>query len=205
MNTGKPNGQLMTGAVGSFMNAGAWALFLTVGAAILAVAVGGGAGASEGGARAMGGLALIAVLLMLAGGICGGIGFIGLGKLHGGMLKMAGTFGILSSSFMVLAVLGGLGQIAILAQIAGYGIVISLGLYALLGGLGLLAAAGAAGAASAGGILLAIAGGLLLAIWLLGLLGVNLGSFGAILVYALFGTQLAGHLVAGITMLGQRG
>jgi hypothetical protein len=94
MSSARPTGMLMTGAVGSIFFTIAWLIMIGSFAYVLGMVLGGGA-PSAGTSEGLGGLMLLSIVLMLAGGITQGIGFFGLKQLFGSMNSLAGLFAIL--------------------------------------------------------------------------------------------------------------
>lgn len=205
----KPRGMLMTGAIGSIFMAVAWGIFVTMIAAILSFVFSGGGNPSEGDANLMGGMGLLALVMLLAGGIMQGVGFLGLRKMFGGLFSLAGLFTIFVSVGLVIAVVGAVAQILSAAQVGAYVLSIAMVLGALVGGLGFFAARGQAKAGGGplvfGGATLAIGAVAVIALVVLGLLKVTLpGSVVQILAYVGVGGMLLGHLGATVVMFGQR-
>lgn len=205
----KPRGMLMTGAIGSIFMAIAWAIFVTMIAAIMSFVLGGGGNPTEGDGNLMGGLGLLALVMLLAGGIMQGLGFLGLKKMYGGLFALAGLFTILVSVGLILVVAAAFGQIASVLQIGGYVLGGAMVLGGLFGGLGFLAGKGQAasggGVMAFAGLMLLIGAGAVIAMIVLGLLKITLpGTVVEIMGYAGVGGMLLGHIGATLAMFGQR-
>ena len=99
MANAKPTGKLTTGAIGNFLLGGAMVLFVLSGAV---AGFTGGGGASDG----AGILGLVALLLIVGGGITGSLGYFGLGSLYGGTNVLGGVFSILFALVPILLVVG---------------------------------------------------------------------------------------------------
>jgi len=205
----KPRGMLVTGGIGSIFFAVAWAVFISMGAAVFAMVTGGGFAPGEGDASLFGGLALLAFVMLLAGGFLQGIGFFGLGKMYGGTFGVAGVLTLLVSVSLIAAVVGALVQSQEILQYATFGIFGAMILGALLGGLGFLTAKGKAasggGTLAFAGLLLLIGGLAAIIMVVLGLARVGVPEIvGQILGYAALGGMLLGHIGATIAFFGQR-
>ena len=87
MANARPTGKLTTGAVGNFLLGTAMVLIVLSGAAGALMGAGGGTGAGI--------LGLVALLFVGGGGICGALGWFGLGSVYGGTNTLAGIFSIL--------------------------------------------------------------------------------------------------------------
>jgi hypothetical protein len=199
---------LMTGAVGSILFTVAWLIMIGSFAYVIGMVMGGGA-PSESGSAGLGGLMLLSVVLMLAGGITQGVGFLGLKQIYGGLNSLAGIFAILISAGILLAVVGGLLSSPGLAKAAAYLMIFSIILEAIFGGLAFLAAKNQAssgqGPLMIGGFALLGSGCILVLLFLLGLLGINIGvTLGKILGYLWIIGTIVGHVGATLVMLGQR-
>lgn len=199
-NGDRPNGQLLAGAIGGFMTGGAFLIYLSLGAALISIVMGGRSTGLEG-ARAIGGLALLAAVLLLAGGICGGIGWLGYNKVKGGTSALAGTFSFLMVAFMVLLVISGIIGGEIFPKISTYGLLASIGLAGVLGGLGMM---GGEGLAKIGGIILLIGGAATLVLLILAIINVDFAGFGEVILYTTLGGLGLGHVLSGVMMLGAR-
>jgi hypothetical protein len=206
----KPKGMLMTGAIGSIFFAVAWAIFISMGAAILSLAMGGGMlTPGEGDANLFGGLTLLALVLILAAGFLQGIGFFGLGKMYGGVFSVAGLLTILASVALIAVVVAAFGQMLELLQYGMLGLFGAMILGALFGGIGFLGAKGKAasggGGLMAAGVLLLVGALAFIVLIVLGMARINVGlTVAEILGYVAIGGLLLGHIAATIAFFGQR-
>lgn len=206
----KPRGSLMSGAIGSIFFAVAWAIFVTMIAALLAMVLGGGAmTAGEDDANLFGGLALLAFVLILAGGFLQGIGFFGLGKMYGGTFSVGGILTILASVCLIAAVGLAFARMMEFMQYATFGLMGAMILGALFAGLGFLGAKGKAekggGTLMFAGLVLTIAALAFVVLVVLGLLRVGIPETVAqILAYVAVGGMLVGHIGATLAFFGQR-
>lgn len=200
MANARPTGKLTTGAIGNFLLGAAMVLMVLSGAS--AMFSGGGSG-GMGGAGILG---LVAFLFIVGGGICGALGWFGLGSIYGGTNTLAGIFSLIFAIVPIaLIVLGSSGGVG-----GGMGMLVVLmilffappALLGIFGGLGSLSAK--SGLAKPAGLVLLIGGIATAAIAVLGLLRVDLGSFAAILAYVGFFGLAIGFFLAGATMLSER-
>jgi hypothetical protein len=202
MANAKPTGKLTTGAIGNFLLGGAMVLL------VLSGAIGGltGHGGNNDGAGIIG---LVALLMIVGGGITGGLGYFGLGSLHGGTNVLAGVFSILFALVPIALI--------VLAQSAmsgggGAGALVYLffvpALLGILGGLGVMKAS--TGLAKPAGIVslvggLAIAG---LAVILMTTSSLedlaSKASLLQILIYVGFFGSAVGYFLTGAAMLGEK-
>ncbi len=209
MANARPTGKLTTGAVGNFLLGAASLLFiLTVGVAMFA----GGRGA----ANESGGLMiLITAVLIIGGGICGGLGWLGLGKLYGGTNALAGIFSFILGLVPILIVVLAMGAVSsarsgdltesgansmgIIGLILGLGVPALLGIF---GGLGAMSAK--TSLAKPAGIVLLIGGigcAALLAFIFLKVLDPTLWSIAGYVGF--FGLGI-GFFLSGAAMLSER-
>lgn len=207
MANARPTGKLTTGAVGNFLLGAAAVLFtLTVGTAMFA-----GGQANEG-AGLMG---LISVVLIIGGGICGGLGWFGLGKLYGGVNSLAGVFSILLGLVPILMVVLAMSAVSsarsgdMTESSAGsmgmIGLVLGLGVPALLGIFGGLGVMGAkTGLAKPAGIVLLIGGLGLAGLFAMIMLKIMNPSLMQIASYVGFFGLAIGFFLSGATMLSER-
>lgn len=202
----RPNGKLTTGGVGGILLCAAFALMLitTLTAGGMGMGVGMGSGI----------LGLLAFVLLIGGGICAGLGLMGLGKIYGGSAGLGGVFTLIMGIMPVVVFLLGIilvssassgGMSAGGAQGAGIIIVLltmgSFALAGIFGGLGVMGAK--AGLAKPAGILLLV-GGIASAVALLGAFVALPQAIGTIVGIAMSGGFAGGFLLAGLTMFAER-
>lgn len=211
----RPNGRLMTGAIGSFMNGAAFLIvLLLLGVAIL-YALSGARPEDNMSSEAAGGMMLLAFVLVLAGGICGGLGWFGYANVRGSTSGLAGIFGLLMSVALILAVVLGLAHMIDLLEPVAWLLFGSIALNALFGGIGLLTgkdrdpAKPSGGLAKAAGVILLV-GGLGSIAMLLMLITRSPGPVTSadllqILFYGTYATLGLGHILAGVSMAAARG
>lgn len=199
----KPTGKLTTGAIGNFLLGGAMALLLLSGA----VSVGGGGGGANEGAGVLG---LVAFILMVGGGITAGIGYFGLGSMHGGTNVLAGIFAILVALVPIAALVmgsaggvrGGMGTIQMI-----FAIMCAVpGLLGVFGGLGVMKAQNSM--AKPAGLVSLIGGIALAAVGVLFLVAIEMfvtspGLTQILMYVGFFGTAI-GFLLTGVAMLGEK-
>ncbi len=205
MSNERPSGLLMAGGIGSFLHAIGLLIMLAFGAAGGLLSMGGGAGE----ARTAGGIMILFGLLVIAGGICQGLGFFGLKKLFGGLNSLAGFLAILLPVALILLLVTGImmmvGMLMAMTYLFAYSWAASL----LVPGIALLGNKGKTQKAGwtymIGGALLVIAGIVLAAIFTFGILKINIGlSIVQILSYVLIFGAIAGHALCGIAMMSER-
>lgn len=186
-----PTGKLTAGGIGGFLLAGAMVLLFVSGAAAMG-------GAGQGG---VGGLGLIAFILVVGGGICHALGYFGMSNSLSGIFAI--IFGISPVLAIVLPIVGGLSMLRIsLLILFGSG-----GLLGIFGGISLMGNQSAGGLGKAGGIVSLVGGACMAFVGVLTLLpdlAMSLGGVVSIIsMVGLFGSA-AGFALAGVTMLGQR-
>ena len=210
-NSDRPNGSLMTGAVGGFLNGAAYliVLFVIGVGVIMALSGAGRVGMSD---EAGGGLLLLAFVLLLAGGICNGIGWFGYGKVRGSTSALAGTFSLLVTVSLVLVVVAGLAKSLTLGEITLYALFGTAALNGILGGIAHLSGADrdpskpSGGLDKAAGAVLLI-GGIGAALMLVLIIAKMFDSTGLLQAafYGGLGGLGVGHILSGVSMIGARG
>lgn len=193
----KPTGKLTTGAIGNFL----------LGAALILMFVGGAGAMLSGGVAGVETAAifmLIGAVLIVGGGICGGIGWLGLGSMYGGTNTIAAIFSFLfGAAPLVLLIVGSAGAGREGGGIIGMIFMIFVpGLLGLLGGLG--AMGGKSSLAKPGGIVLLVGGIATLALGVFALARIGSPEIAQILVYVAFFGTAVGFFLTGAAMLGEK-
>lgn len=211
MSNGRPTGKLMTGAIGNFLLGGAALLFaLTIGAAMVGAAPPSGTGAGI--------LGLLMFLFIIGGGICGGLGWFGLGSLYGGTNALAGIFSIVLAIvplLMIALVMGTVESTVRSGDLEGaestarglglVGSLLGLGVPALLGvfgGLGIMSAK--ASLAKPAGLVMLLGGLGCAALTVFSIIGVSSPTLATIALYVGFFGIGIGAFLSGATMISER-